>query len=389
MQFLVVPLGLEGAAAQELEEVSIELQNLLGSQFALKKTVVLKGGVEFESDSQLGWLGNSLLKIPSRILQRWLEFKVRDFPSLYKKLKKAEWQKSLFKNGIGKIHVAASSSRLNNEKRILKLLNEVLTELKISTEKSNAPDLYFRMHDDVAMLSVDTSGEHLHFRNYRKQQGEAPLRENFAAFTWRFLIENLGASQLADFNLVDPMMGSGTLLFEALLWDKQIQGRNFVASNWLDDSTKNKVQNFYRGKPFQVSIWGFDHAEELVSKARQNFRDICKNYKNEEGINSYFEKVDLLLAQKNSFPPELFQKKRILISNPPYGERIQSQESCLTYCEKALNLYEPELAVFLVPDRKETREKKQFSNYKKISEVPFLNNGIRVIAQKWEIHKAF
>lgn len=388
MQFLVVPVGLEETAAQELEEVSLELQNLLGPQFAIKKIEILKGGVEFDADPHLGWLGNSLLKIPSRILQRWLDFKTRDFPDLYKKLKKADWRSSLFKNGIGQIHVAASSSRLNNEKRILKLLREVLSELKINVDQKSAPDLYFRMHDDIATLSIDTSGEHLHFRNYRKLQGEAPLRENFAAFLWRDLIENLSVAELVDYHWIDPMMGSGTLLFEALLWDKQVCGREFTSSQWIDLKLKNEVQKFYQEKKIEGSLWGFDKSGEVLMKAQENLKGFVRDYGIKSNLTCSFQQLDLLTAKKEQLPQQVFAKKRLLISNPPYGERIQLDQSCLAYCERALALFEPELAVFLVPDRKENRERNELFNYKKISEKAFLNNGIRVIAQKW-IGKAF
>lgn len=412
MQFLVVPLGLEDAALNELEEVSIELQRLFGPGFALKQVEKVSGGVEFESDEKLAWAANSLLKIPSRILQRWLSFKVRDFPSLYKKLSKSNWKASLFKSGIGKIHIAASASRLNNEKRLMKLLLEVLEELKISVGQAQAPDLYFRMHDDIATLSIDTTGEHLHFRGYRQQQGEAPLRENFAAFVWSILIEGMSLAELADYNVVDPMVGSGTLLFEALLWDKQINSRTYTSTAWLDASIIEKVYKRWSGKAFSFHIWGFDHSKEVLLKAQENFKTIQKfnnantdkssmvhqanadksfENKKTETLSSLsdsiaqFQFFDLLDTNKTQISIELFKKKRLLLSNPPYGERLQIEGSCLAYCEKALEVFTPEKAVFLVPDRKETRAIKNLGQYFKLSETAFLNNGIRVLAQKWAL----
>jgi putative N6-adenine-specific DNA methylase len=401
MQFLVVPLGLEDAALNELEEVSLELQRLFGLGFALKQVEKVSGGIEFESDEKLAWAANSLLKIPSRILQRWLSFKVRDFPSLYKKLSKSNWKTSLFKNGIGKIHIAASASRLNNEKRLMKLLLEVLAELKIPVGQVQAPDLYFRMHDDIATLSIDTTGEHLHFRGYRQQQGEAPLRENFAAFVWSILIEGISLGELADYNIVDPMAGSGTLLFEALLWDRQINSRLYTSTAWLDANTKEQIHKYWSGKPFLFQVWGFDYAKEVLLKAQENFKTIQKFNKTSadkslmvhksEGLSNLpdsiaqFQFFDLLENNKTQISAELFKKKRLLLSNPPYGERLQIEGSCLTYCEKALEVFTPEKAVFLVPDRKETRAIKNLGQYIKVSETAFLNNGIRVLAQKWVV----
>jgi putative N6-adenine-specific DNA methylase len=389
MQFLVVPLGLEDAALNELQEVSMELQRLFDHGYAIKQFEKIPGGVEFDANESLGWAANSLLKIPSRILQRWLTFKVRDFPSLYKKLSKSDWKMSLFSKGIGKIHIAASASRLNNEKRLMKLLLEVLAELKIKVEQNQAPDLYFRMHDDIATISIDTTGEHLHFRGYRQQQGEAPLRENFAAFLWSILIEDMNLSELAEYHVIDPMMGSGTLLFEGLLWDKQINSRKYSSSLWLDSKISDQMKAYWSCKPFQFQVWGFDQSQEVVAKALENFKIVQKYY----GVNfsnSSFQCLDLFAENNGIINPdkinaEIFKKKRLLLSNPPYGERLQTEKSCLAYCQRALEVFSPEKAAFLVPDKKETRAIKNLGKYLKISEKPFLNNGIRVLAQKWII----
>lgn len=386
MQFLIVPLGLENAALSELEEVSLELQRIFGSKFALKNTVKISGGIEFDCEDSLAWAANSLLKIPSRILQRWLSFKVRDFPSLYKKLSKSEWKTSLFKNGIGKIHIAASASRLNNEKRLLKLLLEVLVELKIAVNQTDAPDLYFRMHDDVGTISIDTTGEHLHFRGYRQLQGEAPLRENFAAFVWSTLIAEMSLAELADYHIVDPMMGAGTLLFEALLWDKQINFRNYSSASWLDAKISEQIKKYWIEKPFPFKVWGFDHSQEVIVKSQENFKLIQKFYKSVEG-QAQFQCFDLFDKNIGKINAEVFKKKRLLLSNPPYGERLQIEKPCLAYCEKALEIFSPEKAIFLVPDRKETRAIKTLGKYDKIGEQAFLNNGIRVLAQTWYYSK--
>jgi putative N6-adenine-specific DNA methylase len=266
----------------------------------------------------------------------------------------------------------------------LKLLLEVLSELKISIDVVNAPDLYFRMHEDIATLSIDTTGEHLHFRGYRQLQGEAPLRENFAAFVWSMLIEDMSLVELADYHIIDPMAGSGTMLFESLLWDKQIICRKYTSTAWLESKTKDSIKNYWEQKPFQSQVWGFDNIQEIIKKAQENYKFLQKFYPQVENKVQFqfFDLFDKNLGRINS---EVFKKKRLLLSNPPYGERLHLEKSCMAYCERALEVFVPEKAIFLVPDKKETRSVKRLGQYNKVKEYPFLNNGIRVLAQKWVI----
>lgn len=398
--YLVVPPGLELGAKRELEEVGIELQREFGFAARIVGIEISRGGLSFSAPPHIAYQLNSRLKIPSRLLERWLEFRVRDFPKLYQKLKQAPWQSSVFAGGLGAVEIAASQSRLNNEKRIEKVLSDVLRELNLKMELKSGPTLYVRVHNDICTMSIDTSGEHLHFRSYRQEQGEAPLRENFAAFLWQFLTEGISASELSEFHVVDPMVGSGTLLFEALLWDKDILTRNYVSQSWLsagklkngeDKETalrqrgggevKAFSKNSSEDKDFNFEVWGFDKNPEVLAKAQSNYQRLANIYK--KITKAHFAVQDLEDPQW-ALPTELLQKKRLLLSNPPYGERLKLKgASCLELCGLALQKYSPAKAVFLVPDSAEARVRKELSGYGKEAEVAFSNSGLRVLAQRW------
>lgn len=357
--FLVVPIGLEAGAAQELSEISAFLQRQ--GQLGVKNLEVTKGGVSFSADAKELVDYNSYLRHPSRILQRWEKFRVRDFPKLFQKLNKLNW-KQMSKEPPIEVEVAASKSRLNNEKRILKVIDEVLTK-QYSETRGSGRRLFVRNFNDEVTLSWDTSGEHLHFRGYRKEQGAAPIRENYAFACLYQLCEGLSRAQLQQMILVDPMMGAGTFLCEGLMWGEPNTLRQF--------SGQSPIQ-VKKESPMFKKFVGFDSDTQVVSKAKAN---VALAHKNSEEIN---------LLSGDVFAMDLLslniKGEALVICNPPYGERLEIKGE--NYFSELLQSIAEKLEPFrigiIVPQNK-IKEIKVPIKYRNIKQMPFLNAGLPVI----------
>ena len=170
------------------------------------------------------------------------------------------------------------------------------------------------IHNDIAELLIDTSGDGLHKRGWRTKAGDAPIKETLANAMaalsfWR-----------PDRPLIDPMCGSGTILIEAALREMRVAPghmRRFICENW--EQTTNDMWNKVRFEASvrsradeilpMLDICGYDIDRHVLDTARQN----AKNAGVESAI--HFQQRDFA---------ELSSKKQYgcIITNPPYGERI-------------------------------------------------------------------
>lgn len=357
--FLVVPIGLEKGAAQELSEVSAYLQRQ--GQLGVSKIELTKGGVSFSVEAKELVDYNSYLRHPSRILQRWDRFRVRDFPKLFQKLNKSNW-KQMSKDAPVEVEVAASKSRLNNEKRILKVIDEVL-EKQYSKTRGQGRRLFVRNFNDEMTLSWDTSGEHLHFRGYRKEQGAAPIRENYAFACLYQLCDGLSRVQLQRMTLIDPMMGAGTFLCEGLLWGRP---------NFLRQYSGQTPTQFKQETPIFKQLVGVDIDSQVVNKAKANVAL----------VNTGGEKVKLVSGDVFEIDPEKLNIKgeTLVVCNPPYGERLEIKKE--NYFSDLLRVVGERLMPFrigiIIPQNK-IGEIKLPVNYRNINQMPFLNAGLPVV----------
>ncbi|MCA9923273.1 MAG: class I SAM-dependent RNA methyltransferase, partial [Anaerolineales bacterium] len=164
---------------------------------------------------------------------------------------------------------------------------------------------------DVAVLTLDTSGEGLHKRGYRADAGEAPLKETLAAALvklsyWR-----------KDRLLIDPMCGSGTILIEAAQIGRNIApglNRTFAAEEWpaIDAQAWQHARQAARlaaNHDGELQLWGYDLNPAEIVIAKQNAA--------KAGVGS-----DIAFAQKDVKDLWIDQQHGILISNPPYGIRL-------------------------------------------------------------------
>jgi len=208
---------------------------------------------------------------------------------------------------------------------------KALGQQRPSVDKQH-PDIRIaaRLHKGELVWSLDFSGEGLHRRGYRLQQGEAPLRENLAAaILYRAGIEEfLGKS---EFNFCDPFCGSGTLVIEAAMMALD-HAPGLARANW----------GFLNWKGHQPKVWHelLEQAELRFKKARATFtgRIVASDINSRLVAMAETNSKRLLLDKfiefrhENAMEVEAPAENGLLVSNPPYGERLGEEvETLLLY----------------------------------------------------------
>ncbi len=363
--FLVVPPGFETLAVNELNEKVPGLEILAAE----------KGGLLLSSPLELALTFHAVLKIPTAVRLRIAEFKCRDFPRLYNKIQSIRWNQYLISNSY-QLSVQCSKSRLLNEKRVEETVREGIARFfeKQPPKKARGEPFAFEIHvrffDDVGTISLDLSGEPLFKRGYKSLTGVAPIRENLAAGLFYALWSN--AREKFD-TLIDPLCGSGTLLFEAQTFFQNVTARKFAYENrsdWLP--TPLKLEG---GGP--QYFYGFDRDEKILQTAHESLASIAQAAKVTTS-NWVFSKRDLFAKE----PFLIKGQARAIICNPPYGERITFSKKPELYYQDmrdAFAVFEPALVGVIVPQKLVKLWPEKFSGLTKIQALPFENGGIEVV----------
>ena len=222
---IIVPLGLEQLALEEIE-LKRYLFALPKIDLFLEKPGSIKCITTF--NNIIDYI--QYLKIPSRVLLNIHQFKSRDFPSFFKKVKKISWNKYLSDNDV-KINVKSSSSRLIHTKKIEDCFKDAISNYFKANEAKKAfkelqrdfkAHLYLHLLDDQVMIFLNLTGDALTKRKEIRFNHPAPLKENIASAAYFFLYQTMKEEKMNLTTLVDPFCGTGTLLFE---------GNNFFSKN--------------------------------------------------------------------------------------------------------------------------------------------------------------
>ncbi|MCI8495360.1 MAG: class I SAM-dependent RNA methyltransferase [Lachnospiraceae bacterium] len=312
---LIAPchFGLEAVLKKEIYELGYEI------------TKVEDGRVTFEGDAEAICRANIFLRTAERILLKTGQFHAETFEELFQGIKKIPWEEYIPEDGKFWVTKASSiKSKLFSPSDIQSIVKKAMVErMKQRYRKAwfeengdSYPLRLFLMKDEVT-VAIDTSGESLHKRGYRTLASKAPITETLAAALilltpWR-----------QDRILVDPFCGSGTFPIEAAMMAANIapgMNRSFTAENWTTLIDKKLWYEAVEeagdlvNTDISVDIQGYDIDGEIVKAARDNAR--------RAGVDHLIHFQQRSVSQLNH--PK---KYGFLITNPPYGERLEEREA--------------------------------------------------------------
>lgn len=299
--------GLEGVLADELRE--------LGAQNVEEGRRM----VSFEGDKEMLYRANFCLRTALRVLKPFYSFKAKDADELYAEVKKFNWESVLNHDRTLSIDSTVFSEEFRHSKFVTYRVKDAIVDFfkerydKRPSIRLDNPDVIIDVHisgTDV-ILSLDSSGESLHKRGYRVASTEAPISEVLAA----------GILRLAGWDgtrpLLDPMCGSGTFLIEAAMMATGtypgVYRKDYAFERW-DDFDADLLESIYNDdsneREFSQKIFGSDISPKAVEIARRNIKSA--------GMAKYIE-----LSERSFQSIEEVPANGLLVTNPPYGERLQ------------------------------------------------------------------
>lgn len=356
--FIQSPPGLSEIVLNEWTEKATQL----GIPFQVLKFE--QSGIEIQTDQNSLGIILPYLKTPNRILIRLEHFKARDFPKLFAKTKKINWIQWMA-DVPEKIRVTSSQSRLIHSDRIEETIRDAIAQCfraqppkkALQQKWAEAPsELFVRLLDDEVLFSIDAAGERLGVRGYRNHVAPASMRENLAAACLSAFLKN--DILKSSYTIADPMMGAGTILLEASEWNRPNLNRKYYFNHWNSLSAQSTELAIN-----ELVLIGNDLSPKMIETTKQNIKNI-KTEMREWKINL----EDFI--ESSSIYPEV----QWVLSNAPYGERLEVQEGFFKKIIPALKQKYPNarMALLLPSDKwNSTRSKNQ-----KI--VDFKNGGLEV-----------
>ncbi len=281
------------------------------------------GKVTFKGDESAFARANIFLRTTERILLKVGSFKATTFDELFEGTKALPWENFIPRDGKFWVTKANSvRSALFSPSDIQSIMKKAMverlkTKYKVDWFSETGADYAVRVSllKDEVTVGIDTSGESLHKRGYRKLTSLAPITETLAAAII------LHTPWKADRILVDPFCGCGTFPIEAALIGMNIApgiNRNFAAENFsfLDkkiwDEARAEARDLIR-HDVDLSIQGYDIDNDIISAARQNAKLAGVSDK------IHFQAQDVRnLSNSNKYG--------FIITNPPYGERMEDKK---------------------------------------------------------------
>jgi len=303
--------GMEAVLKREIIDIGYEISK------------VEDGRVYFFGDDEAIVRANLWLRTTERVLINVGSFKADTYDELFEKTKAIDWSEYLTKDAKFWVSKASSvKSKLFSPSDIQSIVKKAIVEKMKSIyniswfqEEGAEYPLRVSIYKDVVTLGLDTTGVSLHKRGYRTKVAKAPITETLAAALimltpWK-----------KDRILIDPFCGSGTFAIEAAMMAMNMApglNREFLSQNWenminrklwyeLIDEAREEVDEDVR-----PDIQAYDIDEAVLKAARENAANA--------GVSIHIQKRDvseLTHAKKYGF----------IITNPPYGERLEDKES--------------------------------------------------------------
>lgn len=303
--------GLEAVCKREIADLGYEIVK------------VEDGKVTFAGDMEALVRANIFLRTTQRILLKVAEFKAVTFEELFQNVKKVPWEEYFPSDARFWVTKATSvKSKLFSPSDIQSIVKKAMVErmkehYHINWFEEDGEDYPVRViiYKDVVTIGLDTSGESLHKRGYRRMVSKAPIEETLAAALIKLTPWNKNRI------LVDPFCGSGTFPIEAAMMAANIapgMNRTFTAEKWTNliprqlwYDTVEEAQELVN-TDIEVDIQGYDIDGEVVKAARENAKRAG---------------VDHLIHFQQRAVADLHHPKKygFIITNPPYGERLEEK----------------------------------------------------------------
>lgn len=282
------------------------------------------GRVTFAGDEQAIAYANTFLRTAERILLKVGQFQAYTYEELFENTKALPWEEFIPEDG--KFWVAKASSvksKLFSPSDIQSVMKKAMVErmkekyhVSWFEEDGDSYPVRVSLMKDVVTVALDTTGTSLHKRGYRKLQSKAPISETLAAALimltpWK-----------KDRILVDPFCGSGTFLIEAAMMAANMapgRNRHFLAESWKNLVSRKAWYDVREDADslveadLEMDLQGFDIDGEVIKAAKENAIDAG---------------VDHLIHFQKRPVNELRHPKKygFVITNPPYGERLEERE---------------------------------------------------------------
>ena len=305
-----------------LEEVLADELRELGAE----EVTVGNRAVEFVGDMRMLYRANYCCRTALAILKPFAEFDANNDQELYDQVYKIRWEKILDCDCTFMIDSTTSGEVFTHSYyAALKTKDAIVDRFRRNFGKrpsidTEMPDYKFNLHirDNHVTLLMNASGDSLHKRGYRQGVGVAPINEVLAAGLLKL------AGWKCDCNFYDPMCGSGTMLIEAAMMANNIpaqyyRGNKFGFMRWKEfnlgewKSVKNEEDRKIGAFDFEGEIWGNDIDETVIAQCEKNL-EYTKLHK------------DVMLHIGDFADQEPPEGQTLIVTNPPYGERIKVED---------------------------------------------------------------
>ncbi|WFA07752.1 class I SAM-dependent RNA methyltransferase [Tissierella sp. Yu-01] len=302
--------GLEAVCKRELLDLGFE------------DKLVENGKVTFFATEKDIPKANIWLRTAERVLLKMGEFKALSFEELFERTKALPWDEWIPEDGNFIVEGKSVSSKLfsiSDSQRIVEkaIVEKLKTKYNVEWFKKSGVKYTVEVSllKDIATLTIDTSGEGLHKRGYRDRAGDAPIKETLAAAMILLSFWN------KERTLLDPFCGSGTIPIEAAMIGKNIApglDRNFAAEEWVripKEYWSEARRDAFKAidNNVKLDILGCDIDKRSILRARDNAANL--------GLEE-----DIQFFMKDMRDVDLKDDYGVVITNPPYGERMGEKE---------------------------------------------------------------
>lgn len=283
------------------------------------------GRIDFEGDWNAVCRANMWLRTADRVLIQVQQFDCEDFDTLFDTIRDFDWSQFIPRDAefpvTGKSRLSTLTSVPAVQRTVKKALVKSLQKFHATTELPETGELYkveIAILKDVATLTIDTTGPSLHKRGYRRLVAEAPIKETLAAAMVDLTVWRPGRA------LIDPFCGSGTIPIEAAMIGMNIApgiNRDFSSSKWNTVGPTRWHEAIEEAHDVQrrdvaMEITGYDRDKDVL--------DLARHHSQQAGV------ADRIHFQQQSFDQlHSPHEHGCVVTNPPYGERLEDQEQLL------------------------------------------------------------